>query len=1078
MRRSGALRPRPKSAVLARLRISTAMIVVAALIGGGLAAPAQAVPDRAPATLPAQVPMGPLGSMTVEAADDDIVFTLDLGETVDVARVREAASEFQGRGPAFGSTFQAETQANPPGATYPGMDSWPDFDGTISVTEAELSLTVTRPEVQTDAGWLAQILATGAGVTVLIVSRALCVGALVAITSPLVLPVAKPVCAFVGTFLGNLTRGGILIAVDGGTLDGSVWAHLIVAGIIQAAGAAAWESGIGHWAETTLPGYLERAGNGVVTLATKVGRWFASFKPALIQAGTWLREHVTDVRRAVDEVGMADVPLRVMPMGDSITYGVSSSTGSGYRSGLHSALTAQGGQVEFVGSQRSGPAPNAHEGHSGWRIADIAGIADSVLSTYRPNVVLLHIGTNDMHQNGEPAGAPGRLGSLIDQIFRAVPQVTLLVSTIVPSGNSATQARIAAFNQAVPGLVATRRADGKHVYLVSMSAVTTSDLADGIHPNDAGYRKMSAEFYRGVLAVADAGWIVAPGAVTPTAAPVRAWNYQGVVAPGTMSRDSYPGSLSLGSGDKVLFGDVDGDGRDDYLVSHSDGSVNVWVNGGAGLDGTIAWIGHGSSGFPYAPGFLWQTADMNVDGRADLVQINPNTGSLGLYVNGGTDSQGRYIWNSAGQIVPSLDAPGSQVRLADINDDGRPDYLWVRPDSSVLAWLIGRTGAGVWGWFKQGEIAAGVSSPGNQIRFADLNGDGKADYLDIGPDSSIRAWLNGATDTDFHTVPPNLRWSSQGVVAPGVGSPGGQIQLADLDGDRKADYLDVDPVTGGIRMWKNSGAAPGGGWQWASRGSVATGNHARVVYADLNGDRRVDYLEVSADSSVKAWLNGGSQGNGARAWNFVGTVATGVGVPGSNVRFADISGDGKADYLAVDADSSVEGWINGGPGNGGGWVFNSQGIVATGVGSPGGQIRFADVNGDGKADYLDVAPDSSVEAWLSVGASSGGGWRWTSIDTVAVGVHVAGTSVRFAPLYGTARADYIALGDNGTIDVWQNGGRNGNGNWLWLNGGKVADGVGSPGNQIQLADINGDGRADYLDVDPATGATRAWTNAS
>ncbi|GAA4965861.1 hypothetical protein GCM10023238_36950 [Streptomyces heliomycini] len=61
-----------------------------------------------------------------------------------------------------------------------------------------------------------------------------------------------------------------------------------------------------------------------------------------------------------------------------------------YRSTLYVHLNQQDRKVEYVGSQRSGPAlsPVANEGHPGWLIKDIAGIADSVLTTYRPNVVL------------------------------------------------------------------------------------------------------------------------------------------------------------------------------------------------------------------------------------------------------------------------------------------------------------------------------------------------------------------------------------------------------------------------------------------------------------------------------------------------------------------------------------------------------------------------------------------------------------------------------------------------------------------------------------------------------------------
>ncbi|GAA4965843.1 hypothetical protein GCM10023238_36920 [Streptomyces heliomycini] len=43
------------------------------------------------------------------------------------------------------------------------------------------------------------------------------------------------------------------------------------------------------------------------------------------------------------------------------------------------------------------------------------------------------------------------------------------------------------------------------------------------------------------------------------------------------------------------------------------------------------------------------------------------------------------------------------------------------------------------------------------------------------------------------------------------------------------------------------------------------------------------------------------------------TVASGVGAAGSTIRFADLNGDGRADYLKVNADSSVQAWINGGP---------------------------------------------------------------------------------------------------------------------------------------------------------------------
>src|SRR3989442_13321837 len=76
----------------------------------------------------------------------------------------------------------------------------------------------------------------------------------------------------------------------------------------------------------------------------------------------------------------APAPLRLMPLGDSITWGVGSPSGNSYRDFLGSRLAAEGHALDFVGSGRNGTMSDPdNEGHSGWRIGQIAGIADSVL---------------------------------------------------------------------------------------------------------------------------------------------------------------------------------------------------------------------------------------------------------------------------------------------------------------------------------------------------------------------------------------------------------------------------------------------------------------------------------------------------------------------------------------------------------------------------------------------------------------------------------------------------------------------------------------------------------------------------
>ncbi|MBW8797459.1 MAG: ricin-type beta-trefoil lectin domain protein [Streptomyces sp.] len=214
-----------------------------------------------------------------------------------------------------------------------------------------------------------------------------------------------------------------------------------------------------------------------------------------------------------------DTPLRVMPLGDSITWGLGSSTGNGYRGPLWSELAADGHPLDFVGTVRNGSMSDPdNEGHSGYRIDQIAPLVDASLVRYRPNIVTLEIGTNDLNENYQLATASARLKSLIDQITNDVPDATVLVASLIVSTSSSEEPYRAAYNQAIPDIVSSEQAAGKHVGYVDMSTLTVGDLADALHPNDAGYQKMADAFHRGIQAADSAGWLRSPA---PAPAPVR-----------------------------------------------------------------------------------------------------------------------------------------------------------------------------------------------------------------------------------------------------------------------------------------------------------------------------------------------------------------------------------------------------------------------------------------------------------------------------------------------------------------------------------------------------------------------------
>ncbi|MEV6674407.1 FG-GAP-like repeat-containing protein, partial [Streptomyces sp. NPDC051162] len=69
-----------------------------------------------------------------------------------------------------------------------------------------------------------------------------------------------------------------------------------------------------------------------------------------------------------------------------------------------------------------------------------------------------------------------------------------------------------------------------------------------------------------------------------------------------------------------------------------------------------------------------------------------------------------------------------------------------------------------------------------------------------------------------------------------------------------------------------------------------------------------------------------------------GLIATGTGTTSNKVRFADINGDGKADYLIVEDDGSVRAFLNKGGDGHGGWT--DYGRIAGGAGAPGSKVRI------------------------------------------------------------------------------------------------------------------------------------------
>ena len=213
-------------------------------------------------------------------------------------------------------------------------------------------------------------------------------------------------------------------------------------------------------------------------------------------------------------------PCKILPLGDSITFGVGDEPNGGYRGPLFATAVAAGQKITFTGSLQNGPTmvsgqtfSRRNEGHNGWGIARVtpfsgnsAGIATVIPSPAfasgsggTPEIILLHIGTNDA-TNFTAAQMQSDLRTLLDKIFAGAPNALVVLARIIPIGYDVNNAVVRAYNQALPGIVQESAAAGKHIQLVDMNTGFGAGMfvSDNLHPNTNGYKLMAERWYAAI----------------------------------------------------------------------------------------------------------------------------------------------------------------------------------------------------------------------------------------------------------------------------------------------------------------------------------------------------------------------------------------------------------------------------------------------------------------------------------------------------------------------------------------------------------------------------------------------------
>ncbi|MEV5443180.1 VCBS repeat-containing protein [Streptomyces sp. NPDC052644] len=464
--------------------------------------------------------------------------------------------------------------------------------------------------------------------------------------------------------------------------------------------------------------------------------------------------------------------------------------------------------------------------------------------------------------------------------------------------------------------------DGQY-YLTRSDAPADSDTVFGLY-GDTG------EMFKDVIPVGD---LTANGtADVLTLSPYGTLSFRETYAGATGTSNPYWSGTGWHIYNKVLsIGDVTGDGKVDVPARTHSGDLYLYRGTGVPSAPLQARVKVGTGWHIYDQ--LVGVSDANGDGLGDLYARTPN-GDLFFYAGSG-DAAAPF--KARVKVGTGWHAYNQLAGVDDITGDGRPELLARTMSGTLYSYETdaatgrptSRYALGTGGW-NTAELIAG--SGGNPHT-------GKDSIL--GLDRNGTLW--GYYSRNNGTLTARDQWSDVG------GWAGARVHYpSSLNSDGYADLLEV--YSGTLYNHLDYGAySLGRGW---GAFNVLTGP------GDLTGDGKGDLLARTSGGTLYLYRgNGGGTGFDGRT-----AVGSGWGVYNSLVGAGDITGDGRADLLARTSGGTL--YLYAGTGNAGA-PFKARVKVGTGWQTYARLVAPGDITGDGRADLLAVTSGGTLYRYIT-----------------------------------------------------------------------------------------------------------------
>ncbi|MGZ8870922.1 MAG: FG-GAP repeat domain-containing protein, partial [Pyrinomonadaceae bacterium] len=331
--------------------------------------------------------------------------------------------------------------------------------------------------------------------------------------------------------------------------------------------------------------------------------------------------------------------------------------------------------------------------------------------------------------------------------------------------------------------------------------------------------------------------------------------------------NAFTSSTLAGNGGpySVAVGDVNGDGKQDIVSSHTGGSASVWLrkSDNSGFENRL----------DYPTPFQAQSVavgDVNGDGKEDIVTGNylDNTVSVLLRNTGNTGFDAKIDY--------TMGSEPRGVAVGDFNGDGRLDIVTANKSGNSASVLLRKSDNS--GFDPKVDYAVGTSPLA--VAVGDFNGDGKPDLAvtNIGS-NTVSVFLRNIGNTNFDPK-----------VDVAAGHTPFKVAAGDFDGDGKQDMAITDADANRITVLYRNAANNGFDSTNFGAGTGPTG----IAAGDFNNDGKQDLAVTNFyNNNTYVYLrNAGNTG-------FDSPLSFATDIDSISVAVGDFNGDNRQDLVVA-----------------------------------------------------------------------------------------------------------------------------------------------------------------------------------